>query len=292
LFLRLLGPGLLLADNVFAAAAGAQARHYRAHATILLLSFPVFTRRDVGSGYAAVEQSSSSAQSTTTLQFAGGSNPQRAQGINRIGLIQESITTEGGKLAEIEYFGVMSSSTEENYDQARTALKKAGGAGHYTAAQARITQAHSSSSLHRLVFDQPFDWNRRNEFLDRAKAAVSSNRHCVRRDEGATANRTFLLAMHDAIVSAAQHTSAEYFYNSQRYRLTSKRDRDAGMGEQLKLGGNIDRISGTIQNVATGKKTQFRVWVDRTDHSGLPVRMEYQARSFLRLVFEAAPVTG
>lgn len=46
-------------------------------------------------------------------------------------------------------------------------------------------------------------------------------------------------------------------------------------------------MTGQLRREAGGKTTEFRVWITDGAPKVLPLRIEYQARSFLRLVFEA-----
>ena len=48
-------------------------------------------------------------------------------------------------------------------------------------------------------------------------------------------------------------------------------------------------IKGAIRNQSTGKRTAFRVWLENTPNQVVPVRIELQPRSFLRLTFQALP---
>ena len=59
------------------------------------------------------------------LQFAGGSWPQKAHGVNRLGFIQETVTEKSnGEPVDARYFGFMTSSAEKNFDQAKIWQKK------------------------------------------------------------------------------------------------------------------------------------------------------------------------
>ena len=49
------------------------------------------------------------------------------------------------------------------------------------------------------------------------------------------------------------------------------------------------RLDAVIREAKSGTETPFRVWYDVGAPQALPVRFEYQAKSFLRLVFEADP---
>jgi hypothetical protein len=46
-------------------------------------------------------------------------------------------------------------------------------------------------------------------------------------------------------------------------------------------------VRGKIRNARTGKENLFKLWLEQGSESIVPVRIEYQARSFLRLTFEA-----
>jgi hypothetical protein len=46
-------------------------------------------------------------------------------------------------------------------------------------------------------------------------------------------------------------------------------------------------VRGRVRNVRTGYETPFRLWLDEASESVVPVRFEFQPRSFLRLTFEA-----
>jgi hypothetical protein len=48
----------------------------------------------------------------------------------------------------------------------------------------------------------------------------------------------------------------------------------------------VIRITGKIRRETGGKETSFRLWFEPGEMP-LPLRIEYQAKSYLRLVFEA-----
>ena len=49
------------------------------------------------------------------------------------------------------------------------------------------------------------------------------------------------------------------------------------------------QVRGKIRNLHTGHESLFRVWLEDASDSIVPVRIEFQPRSFLRLTFEAVP---
>src|SRR5579859_945220 len=97
-------------------------RPYQATATILVLGIPIFKRKDVGAGCASVETGASGGQKVTALQFAAGSNPERARGLNRLGLMREAVVEQDARLVTTSYAGFMTSSPEKSLDQGRQAL--------------------------------------------------------------------------------------------------------------------------------------------------------------------------
>jgi hypothetical protein len=50
----------------------------------------------------------------------------------------------------------------------------------------------------------------------------------------------------------------------------------------------VIRVSGRLRREAGGKETDFRLWIPGGGERPLPLRIEYQAKSYLRLIFEAA----
>jgi hypothetical protein len=48
-------------------------------------------------------------------------------------------------------------------------------------------------------------------------------------------------------------------------------------------------MNGVILDRCGSKKSEFTIWIDPKDPSGLPTRIEFYARSYLRLTFEAQP---
>jgi hypothetical protein len=75
--------------------------------------------------------------------------------------------------------------------------------------------------------------------------------------------------------------AGRYVYNEQEYVL----ELDAQQPGRDRL----LPVHGKIRNLRTRYETLFRVWMDEASDSVVPVRIEFQARSYLRLTFEAVP---
>jgi hypothetical protein len=91
---------------------------------------------------------------------------------------------------------------------------------------------------------------------------------------------TFLYQLVTLLRKRSRSAEGRYVYSEQEYLLTLEK-RPAGERERLVM------VRGKIRNLRTGRETSFRLWI-KDDSSIVPVRFEFQPRSFLRLTFEAA----
>jgi hypothetical protein len=113
-------------------------RRYRASATITLLSIPIVSKDDVGSGFILIEE----AAQKIAIQFGAGSYPESARGLNRLGFVQEVVAEKNrGELAECTYFALMTTSAEKNLEQAQRALDASGASQHPASKSTEITLA-------------------------------------------------------------------------------------------------------------------------------------------------------
>jgi len=97
------------------------ARRYRVDATVLLCDLPIFTKKNVGGGYASVEASAANGSNAVALQFAAGSWPNHTAGLNRFGILREAVVTRPGDL-EFSLDGMITASKEEDLGEAKKAL--------------------------------------------------------------------------------------------------------------------------------------------------------------------------
>jgi hypothetical protein len=80
----------------------------------------------------------------------------------------------------------------------------------------------------------------------------------------------------------ARRAAGRYVYSEQEYLLeldAPPTGRNAGPLP----------VRGKIRNLRTGYEILFRLWLENSSDSLVPVRFEVQPRSFLRLTFEALP---
>ena len=94
---------------------------------------------------------------------------------------------------------------------------------------------------------------------------------------------TFLLQLTTLLKQRKRRAVGRYVYNEQEYLLELDMPQAGGDREHLLP------FRGKVRNLGTGRETPFRLWLADGSDSIVPVRIEFQARSFLRLTFEAVP---
>lgn len=272
-------------------------RQYRVDATILLFSLPIFTRAAVGKGHARHVVNDSSGRSVHELEFAAGSLPERARGLNRLGMIRETVAEADTGILEASYFGFMTASKEESLGEARKALNNPLAQSMFVAieGQSRPGEAHSRRA--RFYADAKTGWNDYDHLEREAVAAVrnpaqASGENRFQSGTSGAAAPTFLFALYRAVSSGESQWKQTYVYSGARYELTTSRKPDSRTGRRFAEKGLVSQpesvivLSGTIRNLMTGDKTPFRIWTEKMGRS-VPLRIEYQPRSFLQLALEA-----
>lgn len=272
-------------------------RRYRADAYIHLMAIPIFSRQDVGGGYAVVEQAISGDHSIIGLQFAGGSLPERTRGLNRVGLIQEAVVEQNRNPSEAAYFGFMVSSGEKSVDQARKSLQTdTAGSIPYSAAFGNGRTGRFQCTVSHLSVPARFNWASFDQLNQAMRARVNEGtgaKHFdVSLDGASKVPNTFLYSMHRAILSGDTKSSSPIVYNGKKYVLATEKQADGHMGQQLAARSvthnpnAVWRLNGSTTETSTRQSTAFQVWYEKGDKGGLPLRIEFYPKSFLKLVFE------
>jgi hypothetical protein len=258
-------------------------RQYRADAAILFLGITILKRSGVGGGRASVERTNDGDSARTTLFFAAGSDPKRAHGLNRMGWIREVVLGSNAVPTEATYFGVMTSSPEESFAHAKKAIDgPQDGRSVYSAVNGRHTAGHSRSALTHFEFPADSVWSDQR-LIDEARAQFKTNVDWRETSwpNLSSAPRTFLCELATLLKPSARHSAGRYIYNEQEYAL----ELDAaptGAGAA-----RLIQVRGKIKNLRTGRQTLFQLWLEEGSDSVVPVRIDFQPRSFLRLTFEA-----
>ena len=109
-------------------------------------------------------------------------------------------------------------------------------------------------------------------------------------DPGTARERTFLQAL--AVLLQGSGGEARYIYNARRYRLSLRKSEDrkaaAAFREKGLIASNVRvlRAEGKLCREIGGKEHTFQLWVEDGAARPLPLRIEYQPKSYLRLIFE------
>jgi hypothetical protein len=269
-------------------------RRYRADAQVFLLGIPFLHRQGVGGGSVLWRESAEPGGALLRLlEFHGYSLPARAAGLNRLGFVRELSRRVNDKSVESIYFGLMTASPEESAEQARGALHSTAKEQTYTTIDGRIVPSGSEVSIAHFAAPSTVSGAQQQELLDLARKALAAT---PRSTGGPAAPQgrapSFLQALAE-LVAHPERSEATYIYSGRAYSLWVDRTGDpkttALFRERRLIDGDtgIIRVTGTLRRQAGGNKIGFRIWVPHPSAHPLPLRIEYQAKSYLRLVFEA-----
>ncbi|HTW66448.1 MAG TPA: hypothetical protein VME17_17620 [Bryobacteraceae bacterium] len=251
-------------------------RRYRLDATILLFGAPIFTRSAAGGGYASVEISSGTGSYAMALQFAAGSDPARAHGLNRFGILQEAVlkSEDGSTDGELSFAGLMTRAREESFEQGRKALTSSARGAEGVLARGRMTGQMIRSWIEPVDLPVDRNWTNLTETLS---DALRRDPVAPPRETATNSTTTFLCAMRAAALSQAPIVRRDFTHAGKPYRLETRRHRERPF-----------ELAGAIRNAAGARTAEFRTAYAPGDESGVPIRIDYRPRSFLRLTFEAA----
>ncbi len=200
-----------------------QSRSYRADAVISLLSVPIFSRAGVGSGFATYREARHAGVTITTSRFGGGSDPQRARGLNRLGFIEEVVFEQAGQPVEAAYFGFMTASPEEGLSEARHTLQNAKNSVPYIAAEGCVSATQFHSSKVRFAFPAQVTWEQRARMLREMRAQFHASSPelkdiAIRKSDWPG---TFLDRIASAIRRHPARFDESYMYNGKQFRVES-----------------------------------------------------------------------
>ncbi|HYW48932.1 MAG TPA: hypothetical protein VE959_39075 [Bryobacteraceae bacterium] len=221
-----------------------------------------------------------------TFFFAAGSDPQRAHGLKRLGWLREVVLGSGSTPSEVDYFGVLTASPEESLEHARKAIAAPpSGRSLFSAVNGRNTAGHTRSAITHFEFASDAMWSDHG-LIDEAQSTFRANvawRETSWPDSLSDTPPTFLLQLATLLQQRTRRPAGRYVYNEQEYLLELDASQQAETREHLLP------VRGTVRNQRTGHQTPFRLWIENSSGSIVPVRIEFQPRSFLRLTFEALP---
>jgi hypothetical protein len=250
-------------------------RRYRMDATILLLGAPLLTRAAAGGGYASVELSRDQSATAVALQFAAGSFPARAHGLNRFGILREAVV-DRGDATELSFAGLMTRSREESFEQGRRALASPAGSAEGVIARGRSNASGSGSTVQTWIdtvdLAPDCNWSNLNETLS---DALRRQPRTPPRESPSASVTTFLHAMRSAALCPEGIVRRQFMHAGKLYWLETHRQAE-----------RVLELTGAIHDQRGARRAEFRTTYAAGDESGIPIRIEYRPRSFLRLTFE------
>jgi hypothetical protein len=271
-----------LGERAAGASSRTTSRTYRADAVILFLGIPIYRLAGVGGGKASLEETGENASLSRTLFFAGGSEPKRAHGLSRLGWMREVVLGPASTPSEAAYFGVLTSSPEESLEHARKSVA-APPSGHsiFSAVRGCNTIGHSRSAVTHFEFAASAIWSDR-ALIDQAQSMFDAHvdwRETSWPTSPKLAPPTFLFQLATLLKQRTRRTVGRFVYSEQEYLLELDAQQTSHQG--------LLPVRGKIRNLRTAHETLFRLWLEDASGSIVPVRIEFQPRSFLRLTFEA-----
>lgn len=275
-------------------------RKYRASAYVSLMSVTMFTRSDVGGGFAALEETNVKGDHNLHLSFLAGSTPERAHGLNRLGFIEENIHETNNMPDAIRYFGFITANRESSLKDAQAALDLKGStSAAYIAAEGISRGSAVRYRVHNITMPASVRWANSTELLQQVAAKISSEAPLEIDSSKPSSNGqttlTFLCALTRIIGSPAKQSSVRFIHNGKVYELQTERTSDGRAGRELQKLGLADsaesviRLNARIRGQESNEETAFHLWFDSRSQNPLPLRFEFRPKSYLRLMFEAQP---
>jgi hypothetical protein len=266
-------------------------RRYRADAQVVVFGMSLLHREGVGGGSVRWREFEAGG-ATRLLEFSGFSTPERAAGLDRLGFIREMARTSEKGGPQSIYFGLMTASPEESAEAARKALRPAAKEQVYTAIDGRIGAGKTETAIVHFTAPASLSGEHRAELLERARRALAPAERIAAAGVTRESSHSFLEVL-AGLLPRPDGAEGRYIYSGRPYRIWLARSVDNTATAHFRERGLIAhpaqvlRVSGKVRREAGGKETEFRLWIPAGSERPLPLRIEYQARSYLRLVFEA-----
>ena len=267
-------------------------RRYRADAQVLLFVLTLLRREGVGGGSVLWREYEAGGEARL-LEFNGFSTPARAAGLNRLGFIREMARFSGSAGPECGYFGLITASPEESAEAARKSLHSGAKEQVYTAIEGRLAPGETETAIAHFTASATLSGENRVELVERARGALASAVEVRTAGPAGETARSFLQEL-AGLLMRPDGNEGRFTYSGRPYRLHLTRSMDAKatayFRERRLIAGpaEVVRVAGRLRREAGGKETEFRLWIPSPAERPLPLRIEYQAKSYLRLLFEAA----
>jgi hypothetical protein len=288
---------------------------YRMDGTVLLpmlfTSVPIWSTSGVGvARVTAAEYAPDAQRVVRTFEFFARSFPERAHGVNRVGMFREVQELLLGEAVRTTYFGAMSLSPDATLAEAQAALNTAASGTMYDLLDGSGTSSEEVSAMHRMPgAAAPAN---AEALYAQVRPGVATTARSSGRLAGDTAplpTQSFLAALHASLVDlAARGTTVQrlplprrsvFAYNAlPRFLDLIKLDRDPRAGRQrgaqniVRHPEAVYRLTYRLSRPNRRATTDFTVWAElqaaRPSDAGpvVPLAFFVQPRSFVRLTFE------
>ena len=230
----------------------------------------------------AFEKAAQNQSTLTGLQFIAGSWPDRLRGFNRFGAIQEIVREESEAVTQSGYAGFMSTSREKGLTDARKAFASPTATQMFTVAFGRATATGCTFLTQQRALDAKLCWANCGSLLDGIDANATLPPEERVANYGPGCLPTFLFAVRRAFTRGADGPTS-YIHNGKVYHLRIESKVEQASGNRM--------ITGRTSAVGERGETEFKFWVAPGDPAAFPVKIEFRARSFLKLTLEAEQST-
>lgn len=285
---------------------------YRADAHVLLpllvTSLRIASRTGVGIASAEVRDLDlPSGERVLAYEFYAASIPEKARGLDRLGFFREAVIDADASTRRTSYFGAMSVSKEQTLEEAKRAIEKDPGMAAYDVIDGFVTpEVATSRSFSVTLKGRAPD---PAAFFDRVYGGIDPARSKAKPPLKAAAGRSldgysFLAAFQTLLQTAASSPDrarglARTFVFGGEQRTVEIRgvDTDGARGRDWaarKLVTHPEAVRRLECRItAPTWKVDFSTWAELSPAPAgspspfvVPLRVEYLARAFLRLVFE------
>jgi hypothetical protein len=234
-------------------------------------------------GYLRIAEREEGGASRIDLEFAAGSDPKHAAGLNRLGAFEEPIVESGGSLVSASCFGCLSASREKNLREARSALQEHQSA--VTAISGRIEGGRVRNRLVRLSGLVRSGWTERAALTEevRRRLETGSANETELRAAGVEP-QTFLYAVRHAMLAGGGNRRQCFVHNGELLHLLTSA-RAAGRA-------GIASAAARHHRGGPGQPPgSFQLWYDAREPCPAPILFEFRPRSFLRLAFDRVRIS-
>jgi hypothetical protein len=208
--------------------------------------------------------------------------------VNQSGSIEEVVVERGSAPIEAAYFGFITSPEGESFEEAKQRLAAGhhSGSSRYTAMEGLHLPGEVKTSLASFLVPDRVSLDR-SELLRQIRSNFCQTGLAKRElhmnvDAHGSAPCTFLYAVLSAARARAARFDCSYVYAGRQYNLRT----DKNLVAHTK---NVVCMVGQAREQGKRSGTSFKLWFENGAEPGLPLKIEYQPRPYLRITLEHDP---